>query len=161
MKPEWKTSRNAALAAWRETLTPAQLAEYDQAKTDAKAAVAARRAARAERNAAREAWERRIMGLVFRGQTTEEIAAAIGASNRSVRRCYARLGVERGAAGYRRVPVWWVKLSVRAQIDQVASELGVGVEETIERLLTYAFEEDALHARRLLRVTRPNLRRVA
>ena len=147
---EWMPSRKAALQDWYDSLPEDQKASVDQFRIKAKAESEARRLARLARQAAREARDAQVIGLVLRGQTTDEIAEALNMKPRNVRVVLMRLGIERTTPGYRRIPSGWISVATREQIHKVAAERGMQPTEVIERLLSYAFEENAHHARRLL-----------
>lgn len=148
----WRASKRAALDAWRAGMSSVEAAAYEDAKAAFRADRDRRRAARAARAAEREAFDRRVLAGVLAGRTTDEIAAEIGSPAREVRRVCARLGVERGKPGFRRLPAAQVPVAIRAQIETVAAERGTSPAETVATLLVFAFEENAHHARRLLRV---------
>ena len=147
---EWMPSRKAALQNWYDTLPEDQKASVDQFRINKKAESEARRSARLARQATREARDAKIVGLVLRGASTDEIAEAIPMKARAVRDVLARLGIERTTPGYRRIPSGWVSVAIREQIHKVAAERGVQPGEVIELLLAHAFEENGHHARRLL-----------
>ena len=142
--PAWKAGRKAALAAWRETLAPEDRAAMDSAWRASKERSAARRAAGDERT-------RRIVALVLDGLSTEEIAKSIKTARSTVRDRLARFGIEGAAPGKRRAPAAFIPAATRAAIEALAAERGASVGELLANVLIFAFEENAFHARRLLK----------
>lgn len=142
--PEWKTSRNAAVRAWFESLSPEMQAQVTEAQAGGKARANALRAAREEK-------ERRLVSLTLRGMSLDEVASAMGVDRAGLRKYCTRLGIEPGRKLWRRAPAAWVSIETRDAIDAFAREHGVNSAEIVERILTRTFEDDALKARSLLR----------
>lgn len=151
MTPEWKALRKAALDSWRASLTPEQRADFEAFVAKVKEDREARRVARLARQAAREQRDAQIIRLAMSGLSTDEIAQALDMKPRAVRACYSRLGFERTAPGYRRTPCGVIAIGHRDLLHKIAAERGEAPGATLEKLLAYTLEDNALHARRLLR----------
>ncbi len=94
---------------------------------------------------------RRLIALALQGATHDEIGKHVGMSGRAVYGRLARLGIEGGGPGRRRLPAAFVSVETRAAIEKVAAERGADVGNVLRDVLTFAFEDDSFHARRLLR----------
>ena len=148
-KPTWRTCRERFLARWRDSLTPKELEDVEAFKHAAVSAKAARRCASKAKREAREQQERAILRALLDGLSSYEVARELGLDNRHVRRVAARLGLRRAPPAHRRSPCAIIPVETRNQIAALAAEIGETQAQTISRLLTYAFEENAFHARRL------------
>ena len=136
-----------AKAAAKATLMPDELEKM----------TAYQRAARErsdQRRAASAAKAKTICQLMFAGAKARDIAAAVGMPVRGVEAKCERAGIPfANRATETRVLVWCGDDLVEA-LDRMALDAGVGRARMLEDLLGAILEDDALIARRVMRISR-------
>lgn len=123
---------------------------YDRLYSDLKS----RRAERKIQKAKSRETTRSLSRLIYEGATLEDIAAGDGRTVNAVRCSLRSRGIySEQRASARRVGAW-VDLNRADALDRLAADRGTSREQTIEDLLTFALDDDANIARRILRAPR-------